>query len=188
MRWVLKKICWTNLWYLNRRGCVENPRVALWISSSNRYSFIEKKGLYIAVKMFFFFWGGGGGGVGGGFLEFMFVSWKESMWGGSSNKKIEESLYGTWKIWNHCPNFDAGKTSIKRICNFPKINTHCFRKTPLTNQDQWSLWLSFMSCMIFLRWQEPCVKKTQEHIHGFLAKIADPIGSMGMVHLPTHWP
>ena len=77
------------------------------------------------------------------------------------------------------PNFDTALDLHQEDLQLPPKKTHCFRKTPLTNQDQWSLWVSWVSCfMMFLRWQEPCVKKKQEHIHGFLANVADPIGSM----------
>lgn len=114
----------------------------------------SKKGPISQWRCFFF-----GGGVGGWFFEFIFPE-RNQCGEVHLTKKMEESLYCTWKICNHCPNFDTGSsTSINGICSFPKKHTLLSQDT--IDKPRSMITMSFMSFMMFLRWQEPCVKKNR---------------------------
>ena len=104
-------------------------------------SFIEKKGPISQWTCFFW-----GVWVGGWFFEFIFPE---------RNQCGEVHLAKNWgvPIWHlknlkSLPELRRWKDDLhQEDLQLPPKKTRYFRKAPLTSQDQWSLWLSFMSFM-----------------------------------------
>ena len=172
MRWVLRNLLDESMVSQpgggGERGWKIQEFPPRYLPATDIVSSKKKKGPISQWTYYSFFWGGWW--CWWGFLEFIFPE-RNQCGEVHLTKKIEESLYGTWKIWNHCPEL-----------------RHCFRPPSRGSADtllsrdtidkpRSMITMSFMSFMFHdvLEMTRAMCQKKQEHIlMVFLQRLQTP--------------